>query len=56
MAWEMRVRNPSMVRPLGLALGRTRLPTRAGETQMRTPNRRVEREAEGVIIDALGGS
>ena len=42
-AWVMRVCNPTVARPIGLALCRTRLPTGAGKTQVRTSSRRVER-------------
>ena len=52
MAWATHARNPTMARPLGLALCRTRLLTGAGKIQVRTSSGRVERGAEGKITNA----
>ena len=50
MVWVTRVCDPTVARPIGLALCRRRMPMGAEKTGVGTSNRKVERGAEGVII------
>ena len=51
MVWVTRVCDPTVARPIGLALCRRRMPMVAEKPGVGTSNRRVERGAERVIID-----
>ena len=51
MVWMMHVCDPTMARPIGLALCRRRMPMGAEKAGVGTSNRRVERGAERVIIN-----